>query len=46
MKLRKFIAVFLAGIAVQAAIYLYLDQVLFVPPIWKSDVGANKTWSR
>ena len=31
MKLRKFIAVFLAGIAVQAAIYLYLDQVLFAP---------------
>ena len=31
MKIRKFIAVFLAGIAVQAAIYLYLDQVLFAP---------------
>ena len=31
MKLRKFIAVFLAGIAVQAAIYLYQDQVLFAP---------------
>ena len=31
MKFRKFIAVFLAGIAVQAAVYLYLDQVLFAP---------------
>lgn len=31
MKLRKYIGVFLAGIAIQAAIYLYLDQVLFAP---------------
>lgn len=31
MKFRKFIAVFVAGIAVQAGVYIYLDQVLFAP---------------
>ena len=31
MKFRKFIGVFVLGIAVQAGIYIYLDQVLFAP---------------
>ena len=31
MKFRKFIAVFVAGIAVQAGVYIYLDPVLFAP---------------
>ena len=42
MKLKKVFVVFVAGIAIQAGLYYYLDQVLFAPT---SDFHIGSTLS-
>ena len=46
MKFRKFIGVFVLGIAVQAGIYIYLDQVLFAPRRTSKSAGrrSRRPW--